>query len=269
MDVNARRRIGLVMVDFAERLRGLLPLLLLFLTISFSPSPPLSCHHRHSITFIKFLGKPGEELLVTGSEDRSLRLWDFGERQKYARRWKLEGLKIGCASSRHEEVAELEKQQRERKAGGDARRDVASIQCPLVERKREGHEHWVTCADMDIKFGVVYSGSMDRTLKAWDVFTGQCLRTYVGHIDWVNSVYVKGDIVHSCSDEGHVRLWRVASLLDAEDDDEQVDCWEEHSSPVKHLVGAGPRLITADVSGVVKCWDVDALIHTGSLSSMT
>jgi WD40 repeat protein len=225
-------------------------------------------HFRHSITFIKFLGEPGEELLVTGSEDRSLRLWDFGSGQKYAKRWKSEGLKTGCASSRHEEVEEMEKQHhREGKRGGQARRDVASIQCPLVERKREGHEHWVTCADMDVRFGVVYSGSMDRNVKAWDAFTGKCLRTYVGHIDWVNSVHVRGDIVYSCSDEGHVRLWRVASLLDVEDDDEQIDCWEEHSSPVKHLVGAGPRLITADVSGVVKCWDADALIHSGSLSS--
>lgn len=145
---------------------------------------------------------------------------------------------------------------------------LSHLSHPSHSRVQEGHDHWVTCADLDARFGVVYSGSMDRSVKAWDAYTGRCVRTYTGHIDWVNSVHVRGDTVYSGSDDGHVRLWRVASLLDPGlDQDEQVDCWEEHGSPVKQVVFAGPRMVTADVAGVVKCWDIDAVIHTGSMSS--
>jgi WD40 repeat protein len=34
----------------------------------------------------------------------------------------------------------------------------------------------------------VISGSKDKTLKLWNVSTGECIRTFYGHNDFVNSV---------------------------------------------------------------------------------
>ena len=32
------------------------------------------------------------------------------------------------------------------------------------------------------------SGSRDKTCKSWDLATGQCLRTFEGHTEWVSRV---------------------------------------------------------------------------------
>jgi WD40 repeat protein/serine/threonine protein kinase len=44
-------------------------------------------------------------------------------------------------------------------------------------RTFEGHEHWVSVVCLGQDGRVAISGSEDRTLKLWDVATGQCVRT--------------------------------------------------------------------------------------------
>jgi len=39
----------------------------------------------------------------------------------------------------------------------------------LKLRTGAGHSHWVTCVDMDPASSIVYSGGMDRVVKAWDM----------------------------------------------------------------------------------------------------
>jgi len=59
----------------------------------------------------------------------------------------------------------------------------------------------------------VLSGSWDRTLRFWDIATGQCLRILEGHTDRVNSVAYspKGQLVLSASNDQTLRLWDVAT----------------------------------------------------------
>lgn len=35
---------------------------------------------------------------------------------------------------------------------------------------------------------ILVSGSHDRTIKLWDISTGECIKTLRGHVDWVVSV---------------------------------------------------------------------------------
>jgi WD40 repeat protein len=57
------------------------------------------------------------------------------------------------------------------------------------------------------------SGSSDRTLRLWDLETGENLRTLEGHTGWVGSVAVLADgrSVLSGSDDGTLRLWDLES----------------------------------------------------------
>ena len=56
---------------------------------------------------------------------------------------------------------------------------------------------------------MVASGSMDETVRLWDVETGACVRTLEGHGDVVYSVRFSPDgrMVVSCSADRTARVW--------------------------------------------------------------
>ncbi|KAL6471149.1 hypothetical protein MHYP_G00197990 [Metynnis hypsauchen] len=53
------------------------------------------------------------------------------------------------------------------------------------------------------------SGSRDKTIKMWDVSTGMCLMTLVGHDNWVRGVqfHPGGKFIVSCADDKTLRIW--------------------------------------------------------------
>ncbi len=59
----------------------------------------------------------------------------------------------------------------------------------------------------------VISGSSDKTLKLWELATGQELRTLTGHSSSVNAVTVTpdGKYVISGSDDNTLKLWDLAT----------------------------------------------------------
>ena len=59
----------------------------------------------------------------------------------------------------------------------------------------------------------VASGSDDKTVKLWDVTSGECLQTLEGHSDYVKSVSFSpdGTKVASGSWDNTVKLWDVTS----------------------------------------------------------
>nr|MBZ4220535.1 protein kinase [Chlorobium sp.] len=57
----------------------------------------------------------------------------------------------------------------------------------------EGHSGEVNSVFLSADGRYALSGSSDRTMKLWDVSTGQCLRTFEGHNNVVNSVCLSAD----------------------------------------------------------------------------
>src|SRR5262249_9444672 len=57
------------------------------------------------------------------------------------------------------------------------------------------------------------SGSKDRTLRLWDVATGEPIRALAGHQNWVTAVAFSpdGKRALSTSDDCTVKLWDVAT----------------------------------------------------------
>ena len=105
----------------------------------------------------------------------------------------------------------------------------------------EGHSHWVTELLLEKSGCLLYSASMDKTVRVWDVANAVCLYVYCGHSDWVSGlglVFSEADAFHaaaaaaspftlidaastaapvhipapdyvmSCSHDGTLRLWQ-------------------------------------------------------------
>ncbi|CAN6291737.1 unnamed protein product [Urochloa humidicola] len=72
------------------------------------------------------------------------------------------------------------------------------------------HTDAVSCLSMDEGAGILYSGSWDRTFKAWRVADSRCLESVPAHDDAVNTVAAAGfgGLVLTGSADGTVKVWR-------------------------------------------------------------
>src|SRR5947207_10225248 len=57
----------------------------------------------------------------------------------------------------------------------------------------EGHSNWVSSVAFSHDSARLASASGDKTVKIWDVSSGECLQTLEGHSNWVNSVAFSHD----------------------------------------------------------------------------
>lgn len=69
---------------------------------------------------------------------------------------------------------------------------------------------YVFCVTV-LRDGLVASGSGDKTVKVWELASGQCNATLAGHEGFVSGLGVLGDgRLVSSSEDGTVRVWDVA-----------------------------------------------------------
>lgn len=77
--------------------------------------------------------------------------------------------------------------------------------------KLRGHAQGVLDVCFDNKY--IVSCSKDTTVKVWDRVNGQLLRTLSGHRGPVNAVQLRGNLVVSASGDGIAKLWNLTSGL--------------------------------------------------------
>jgi len=81
----------------------------------------------------------------------------------------------------------------------------------VLQRKLTGHKGWVYSVAVSPDGSWAASGSEDKTIKIWDLETGQCRATLQGHTDPVRSVAIAPDGKHVFSvlyDEG-ITTWQI------------------------------------------------------------
>jgi WD40 repeat protein/serine/threonine protein kinase len=88
-----------------------------------------------------------------------------------------------------------------------------STNAHLLLRSFTGHTDWVSSAAVSLDGRYALSGSADRTLKHWDLSTGQCLQTLQGHADWVTTVCLSDDGKNALSGSADktLKLWDIAT----------------------------------------------------------
>ena len=75
------------------------------------------------------------------------------------------------------------------------------------------HLDAVTAVSLSTDGSFALSGSADRTLKVWDIATGQCLKTFVGHAAEITSACFSddGQYILSGSADRTLKFWRVST----------------------------------------------------------
>ncbi|KAF8688860.1 WD domain, G-beta repeat, partial [Rhizoctonia solani] len=133
---------------------------------------------------------------------------------------------------------------------------------------------------------VLLTGAWDRTIKAWDVETGDLLSTTKAHSDFLKTLLIipQLNLLVSGSSDKHVKLWDLSVLTSPTAHNEslvQIGSTTGHTRPVECLAvdsSVGYRLYSADSMGVIKAWEVEShpaptssrrLTHVGDLQAHT
>lgn len=100
----------------------------------------------------------------------------------------------------------------------------------------------------------LYTGSWDKTVKQWDLTTGECLSTLEGHTDFIKSIIVIGDYIYSGSSDCFIRKWNINTLTCKTAE-------KKHKRAIESLAVSmdGKYLFSGSSDGTVMKWDVETM----------
>jgi len=216
--------------------------------------------HDHNISAVLFL--PSGDQIVSASRDKTIKFWETSTgyciktlrgHDEWVRTIAITDDGTLLASGSHDKTIRLW--------------DIARSEC--VNTLRE-HSHYIEClafspatlVQIDAPDGKTYkgkgsgaflaSGSRDKTIKIWEIATGTCIMTLIGHDNWVRGVefHPNGQYVMSVSDDKSIKIWDLKqgratkTIHDAHS--HFVSCMDFNQS--------NPHLATGGVDHVVKIW---------------
>ncbi|RWS16790.1 lissencephaly-1-like protein [Dinothrombium tinctorium] len=226
--------------------------------------------HRATVTRVIF--HPIFSLLVSASEDASIKVWDY-ETGDFER--SLKGHTDSVQDLAFDASGKLLVS-----SSADMSIKLWDFQGYECLRTLHGHDHNVSSVTFMPTGDHIVSCSRDKTIKMWEVATGYCIKTYTGHRDWVRMVRVNkdGTLIASCSKDHTIIVWNVAAnehilatneqKVILKDHDHTVECiaWAPESafSHVCEATGgdnkrsnrSGPFLVSGSRDKTIKIWDV-------------
>ncbi|MBS0604666.1 MAG: WD40 repeat domain-containing protein [Verrucomicrobia bacterium] len=114
----------------------------------------------------------------------------------------------------------------------------------------------------------LFSGSLDRTIKIWDLNTNTCTATLHGHNDSVRSLASSGQRLFSGSLDGTIKIWDLSTNT-------CTATLHGHDGPVTSLALDGQRLYSGSLDTTIMIWDLTTYArlatlkeHAGCVSSL-
>ncbi|KAJ7074078.1 WD40-repeat-containing domain protein [Mycena amicta] len=180
--------------------------------------------HEHSVSSVRFM--PGDQFIVSASRDRTIRVFDIASTH------------LVRTITGHSDWVRCVLPSDDGKLLASASNDhTARIWDPLTgESKMEfrGHENAVEVVafaplaayaairelagipntDRSKRYGAyIATGARDKTIKLWDVASGQLLRNLPGHDNWVRALafHPTGKYLLSASDDKTIRVWELST----------------------------------------------------------
>ena len=209
--------------------------------------------HTSRIWSVAF--SPDGQTLASGGDDQSVRVWNI---------WNGKCLKTLQGHTRQVRLVAFSPDGKILASGSGDQTircwDVRTGQCLHVLR---GHTSWIfsvafssdseAVATLGASGQTLASGSDDRTVRLWDISTGQCLNTFQGHTRVVFSVAFSPDncVIASGSDDRTVRLWNSTT-------GQCLKTFEGHASRVLSVAFSpdGTKIASSSSDQTVKLWDI-------------
>lgn len=185
-----------------------------------------------------------EPLLVTASDDQTLKLWNIRTGECVRSLWGHQSWVQSVSFSPDGQFLVSGSRDQTVKLW-----DYRTGECL---RTLEGHTHRVKAISIHPQGTMIASASDDQTVKLWDVVTGDCLHTLHGHCDWVVAVAFSpcGRWVASGSGDRTIKIWDV-------DSGDCIRTLEGHTHRVRSLAFSStlPLLASSSDDQTVRLWD--------------
>ncbi|EST05090.1 WD40 repeat [Kalmanozyma brasiliensis GHG001] len=179
--------------------------------------------HDHSVSSVKFL--PGDDFIVSASRDKTIKIWEFSTgfctktlhgHAEWVRsaipsddgRWL-----VSCSTDQTARIWELSTGETKVELRGHEHVVEVAIFAPIASYTAIRELAGLTApkdASATAPAQFVASGSRDKTIRIWDS-AGQCLKTLVGHDNWVRGLAFSpnGKYLLSVSDDKTMRIWEL------------------------------------------------------------
>ena len=111
-----------------------------------------------------------------------------------------------------------------------------------------GHLGWVRCIAMDVSNEWFATGSADRTIKVWDLASGNLKLTLTGHSHTVRGVAIssRSPYLFSCGEDKAVKCWDL----------------ERNEVSIRSICDVGDSIVSWSFEWCVLC---DYTSHFGSV----
>lgn len=87
---------------------------------------------------------------------------------------------------------------------------ISSDNCGVLIREFKGHTNRVASIQVDEISNIIITGAFDKTIKIWNLETGECLKTLNNHTDWVTCILLlPDDKFISGSDDKTLKIWNL------------------------------------------------------------
>ena len=156
--------------------------------------------HTDQVNSVSFA--PDGKIIASGSNDRTVKLWDVTTKREIADLKHTEN--VGSVSFSPDGTILASAQGRAIKLWDVSQSTgIATI----------AHTDWITSVSFSPDGKTLASGSNDKTIRMWDVLTGQYIATLSGHADWISAVSFSpdGTTLASGSNDKTIRMWDVST----------------------------------------------------------
>ncbi|TBR58721.1 hypothetical protein B4U84_22795 [Westiellopsis prolifica IICB1] len=206
--------------------------------------------HKHNGMVRCVAFTPDGRMLATGGDDRTICFWDLMQRRVIVTLSLDDTAAHSLALSQDGEII-VTGSYRKIKVWQVCQQPQGKTPNTQLLHALTGHSHIVTSLAMSSDRKILVSGSRDKTIKIWQLETGELLHTLKGHADGVYAIALSpdGQTIASGSADQTIKLWylQTGELL-------ATFTGHHHTVTAVAFTASGEILVSGSLDKTIKIW---------------